>query len=93
MDIPDTLQKFFSSGHVVDVALAFIALEFVFLSFKPKNGTWFSRITSLLHVLGPGVCLMFALRCALVGAESVWIAFWLATSLPLHIWDVTSRRF
>jgi hypothetical protein len=91
--MPETLQKLFSSGHVVDVALAFISLEFVVLSLRAVTSARVARMVSLVHALGPGVCLMLALRCALVGAGPLWIALWLAASLPLHIWDVASRRF
>jgi hypothetical protein len=91
--MPEILQKLFSSGHVVDVALAFIALEFVVLSLRAVTSARVARMVCLVHALGPGVCLMLALRCALVGAGPLWIALWLAASLPLHIWDVASRRF
>jgi hypothetical protein len=87
------LDSLFLSGHVVDIALAFIAVEFVVLTLRATKGGRVARITTLVHALGPGVCLMMGLRCALVGAGPLWIAAWLTASLPLHIWDVMSRRF
>jgi hypothetical protein len=82
----------FASGHVVDIALVFIAVEFVVLMLRAAKGARGARIVTLVHALGPGVCLMMGLRCALIGTGPIWIAFWLAASLPLHIWDVLSRK-
>jgi hypothetical protein len=86
------LKEIFASGHVVDIALVFIAVEFVVLTLRVPKGARGARIVTLVHALGPGVCLMMGLRCALIGTSPLWIAFWLAASLPLHIWDVVSRR-
>lgn len=88
----DWVEALFSSGHVVDIALAFIALEYVGLVLRAQKAVRLSRFIGLIHALGPGVCLMMALRCALVGADPLWVAFWLTASLPLHIWDMASRR-
>jgi hypothetical protein len=86
------LEHVFASGLPVDIALGFIALEFVFLLLRVPASARADRAITLVHALGPGVCLMLAVRCALVGAPAFWVAFWLAASLPLHLWDVISRR-
>jgi hypothetical protein len=92
MALPALLENAFAKGYVVDVALLVIALEFVVLALRAKPDVRSARILTLVHALGPGVCLMLALRCALVGADVLWVAFWLAASLPLHLWDVASRK-
>jgi hypothetical protein len=86
------MEHLFNSGLIVDIALGFIALEFVFLILRVPAGVRRDRAITLLHALGPGVCLMLAVRCALIGAPAFWVAFWIAASLPLHLWDVISRR-
>jgi hypothetical protein len=92
MAMPDVVSAFFTSGRVVDVALVFIAIEYALLLARAKNGDRFARLKTLSHALGPGVCLMLALRCALAGASPLWIGFWLTASLPLHMWDIASRK-
>jgi hypothetical protein len=86
------LEFLFAGGHVVDIALVVIALEFVVLTLRAAKGARGARIVTLIHALGPGMCLMMGLRCALVDAGPIWIAFWLTASLPLHLWDVLSRK-
>lgn len=86
------MNAFLSSGHIVDIALVFIALEYGILLFRASRGSRGARAIALIHILGPGVCLMLALRCAMTDAGAVWIGLWLTASLPLHLWDVISRR-
>jgi hypothetical protein len=88
----DIVKALVSSGHIVDVALMFIAIEFGVLLLRAPRGNWTDRIVQLVLALGPGACLMLALRCALTNAAPLWIAFWLSMSLPLHIADVLKRR-
>jgi hypothetical protein len=86
------MNTLLSSGHIVDIALVFIALEFVFLLLRAPHSERSAQAIALIHILGPGVCLMLALRCAMTDASALWIGFWLTASLPLHIWDVLTRR-
>lgn len=94
--MPETLapivtQAFFS-GLAVDVALGVIVLEFVVLCIFGKSGTLASRAAALIFALGPGACLMLALHAALTQAGLVWVAFFLALSLPLHLIDLARRK-
>jgi hypothetical protein len=86
------LNAIFVSGLAVDLALIVLALEFVYLALKGKNGTVKSRAFALVLALGPGACLMLALRAALTDAGIVWVALFLALSLPLHVGDLVSRK-
>jgi hypothetical protein len=87
------LTDLFTSGLGVDIALLFIGLEFVVLMWRGGAGSWPKTAFNLLLALGPGVCLMLALRCALTSAGIMWVILWLTASLPLHIGDVARRKF
>jgi hypothetical protein len=92
MDFVGIVEKLFTSGLGVDIALGFIAFEFAFLLWRaPADGRKTAAL-NLVLALGPGACLMLALRSALTGSAIVWVAFWLAMSLPLHIADIMRRR-
>lgn len=86
------LQAIFVSGLAVDLALIVLAIEFLYLALKGKNGTVKSRTFALVLALGPGACLMLALRAALTDAGIVWVALFLALSLPLHVGDLVRRK-
>ncbi|HEU0045663.1 hypothetical protein [Sphingomonas sp.] len=72
----------FASGHAVDVVLAVLALELVWLV---RRG-WAPRHAVLR--LAPGALMLLALRAALTGAEWPWIALPLALSFPVHLADL-----
>jgi hypothetical protein len=86
------LNGIFVSGLAVDLALIVLAIEFSYLALKGKNGTVKSRAFALVLALGPGACLMLALRAALTDAGIIWVALFLALSLPLHVGDLVSRK-
>jgi hypothetical protein len=80
------MSEFFAGGYAADFALIALALEVVALiQFRcrvPAN-----VITAAL----PGVCLLLALRAALVGAGWMWVCFWLTIALPAHLLDFWRR--
>jgi len=80
------MESFFSSGLAVDVVLAVIALETVWLL---RRG-W--RISDIALLLLPAVLMLIALRAALVGAAWPWIAVPLALSFPVHLIDLSRRK-
>ncbi|MEY3233784.1 hypothetical protein [Aquidulcibacter sp.] len=86
------LTHLFVSGLAIDVALAVVALEFLVLCLFAKSGTLATRAFTLVLALGPGACLMLALRAALTQSGLVWVAFFLALSLPLHLTDLARRK-
>jgi hypothetical protein len=93
MDVPQLFASLLSTGRIVDIALAFIGVEFFILLLGVPVGQRGARVIALIPALGPGICLMIALRCALVGTAPFWIALWLSASLPLHLWDIKRRKF
>ena len=80
------LTAFFTSGHAVDLVLAFMAVEAAILIIIRRRA-----LTVVLTIL-PGVAMMLALRAALTGAGWQWIAIWLTVSLPLHLADLRHRH-
>jgi hypothetical protein len=81
------LEPFFTSGHAVDLVLAVMAVEALFLIFVKKR----RPLTVVLTIL-PGAAMMLALRAALTGAGWEMIGLWLTVSLPLHLADLRHRR-
>jgi hypothetical protein len=85
------MQSLFASGRIVDVILAVVALESVVLVLLR---TWFGSgpgLVQLIPNLLAGVCLMVALRLALVGEPWPEIATALGAALVAHLADLASR--
>lgn len=80
------MEEFFSSGHAIEVVLAVLAIEAVWL----KGRGWQSA--PILTTLGPAVLMMLGTRAALTGASWVWIALPLAASFPLHLADLKRQK-
>lgn len=79
------MEWLFASGHAVDIVLAVLAIEAIWLRAKGR-----SAIDIALLML-PAVAILLALRAALVGADWPWIAVPLALSFPVHLADLKSR--
>ena len=79
------MNEWFASGHAVDLVLAFIAIEAIWLC---RRG-W--KIADAAVLLLPGVCMLIALRLALIGAAWPGIALALTLSLPFHLADIARR--
>jgi hypothetical protein len=84
--VSEFFAAFFFSGHAVDLALAVLALELAWLILWRRRS-----LRAALTVTLPGACLLLALRAALTGAGWVWVAVWLALSLPAHVADLVRR--
>lgn len=76
----------FASGRAVDVVLAVIVLELVWLT--ARRG-W--SLGDALLRLGPGALMLVALRAALTAADWRWIALALLLSFPVHLADLRRR--
>ena len=81
------VAAFFTSGHAVDLVLAFMAVEAVVLIVMKRR----AALTVALTIL-PGAIMMLALRAAMTGAGWQWVACWLTVSLPLHLADLRHRK-
>jgi hypothetical protein len=90
MPPPAWLRGFIVSGRAIDLMLAFMIAEFVLLCWLRRSDRR-APIDSLIALL-PGACLLLAVRCALAGADWIWVAAWLTLSLPAHLADLARRR-
>jgi hypothetical protein len=86
------MEALFASGRVVDLILAVMAGEFVWLVWRAAPARRGARALDLVLALGPGVLIALALRCALTGLAWPWVAAFLSASLPLHLADLRRRR-
>ena len=87
------METFVASGRVVDVILAFVALEAVLLLvYRGRTGRGL-RPASILLMLLPGVCLLLGLRAALTDGASTAVLVWLTAALIAHAADLYHRRF
>ena len=80
------LEGFIASGHVIDLVIIVIAIEAVLLLAFRRKGVF-----PILLGLLPGLCLMLALRAALMGGGWQMIALWISASLPFHLADIRNR--
>ena len=76
----------FASGHAVDVVLAVIAIEAVWLVAATR---W--RMSEAVLCLGPGALMLLALRAALTGQDWRMVALCLLLSFPLNLADLAQR--
>ena len=80
------MRAFFTSGHAIDLVLAVMAVEVLYLTAvrrRPVGGVVLAFI--------PGALLLIATRAALTGMDWWWIALALATSFPPHLLDLRRR--
>jgi hypothetical protein len=86
------MAALFASGTVVDLILLVVAAEAlgIVLLTRPtrRTGLFPAEVASLLL---PGVCLLAALRGALVGAWWGWIALCLLAAFAAHLHDLDRR--
>ncbi len=80
------MEQFFASGRAVDVVLAVLALEAVWLRFRGNR--WIDIVSALL----PAVLMMLSLRAALTGMAWPFISIPLAMAFPVHLYDLHRRK-
>jgi len=81
----------FASGHIVDLILAAMLLEALAAgAYRRATGKGIAAV-ELCATLIPGLCLLLALRAALVGEPWGVIAFCLALALAAHLLDLGRR--
>lgn len=81
------MQDFIASGHFADLVLLVMGVEAVVLLLWRKAGA-----LDVLCALAPGAFLILAVRAAVTGAGWLWVAFFVAASLPFHLADLARRR-
>ena len=87
----EAMALLFSSGRVVDAVIAITVFEAIALAvYNRVTGNGVAPQDYLLNMMA-GLCLMLALRFALVGSAWFFIALCLTASGILHALDITSR--
>ena len=85
------LQDMVTSGRIVDLVIAFMALEalalFVYCRCTPLG----PAPADIAAMLLAGLCLLLALRAALTGADWLWVAVFLSAALVAHLADLRRR--
>ena len=86
------MDDFFSSGRIVDLLLVIVAVEALLVALFRRRLARIFNLSGFFINLASGVCLMLALRGALVGAGWMAIAPFLLLSLGAHVADLWRRR-
>jgi uncharacterized membrane protein YbhN (UPF0104 family) len=79
------MGQFFASGRAVDLVLAVLLVEAIWLKFRGNR--WADIAPALL----PAVLMMIALRAALTGMAWPFVSIPLALAFPVHIYDLKRR--
>jgi hypothetical protein len=80
------MEQFFASGRAVDVVLAVLFVEALWLKWRGQR--WADIAPALL----PAVLMMLGLRAALTGMAWPFISLPLALAFPVHLYDLRRRR-
>lgn len=80
------MEQFFASGRAVDVVLAVLVVEALWLKWRGQR--WADIVPALL----PAVLMMLGLRAALTGMAWPFISLPLALAFPVHLYDMHRRR-
>lgn len=80
------MAEFFASGRAVDVVLAVLVVEALWL--KLRKNIWADILPALL----PAVLMMIGLRAALTGMAWPFVSVPLALAFPIHIYDLNRRK-
>ncbi|QTD57363.1 hypothetical protein [Parasphingorhabdus cellanae] len=80
------MTEFFASGRAVDVVLAVLVIEALWL--KWRGNRWMNILPALL----PAVLMMIALRAALTGEPWYLISIALTLAFPIHLYDLHRRK-
>ncbi|RAI45216.1 hypothetical protein [Rhodoplanes roseus] len=85
------MQDLFTSGRVIDLILALVAVEVAGLALLGRLTARVPPLRMLLPNLLAGAFLLLAVRAALVQAAWQWVAACLTAALIAHVADLTSR--
>ncbi len=85
------MDELFASGRIVDLILALMVLETTALFAYRKWTGYGIGTAALLSNMAAGACLLFAVRAALSGAGSGFVAGALTAALAMHLFDLRNR--
>ena len=87
----ETIETLVLSGHIVDIMLAFVALEIAVIAAIQFRRRGRVAALHLIANIGAGASLMVALRFALTGGSWQWITLCLLSALFFHTLDTALR--
>ena len=85
------MAELFSSGRIIDLILALVAIEVAALPWLLKRLGSDIRTPDLLPNLAAGIALMLAVKLSLIGAPWHWLAATLGAALIAHLLDLWWR--
>jgi hypothetical protein len=85
------LDTLISSGRIADIALVVLVLEVVGLGILRSRLRRGPSIAAMLWNAAAGASLILALRAALTGAGTAYVALFLGAALVAHVGDAAMR--
>lgn len=85
------MDALFASGRAADLVLAVLLLEAAFLTWRHARSGAGPPPRVFAPMIGAGILLVLALRCALTGAPWPWIALLLSAGGLVHLLDLRQR--
>jgi hypothetical protein len=85
------VDELFASGHAADLVIAVLAVEAIVLAWRHARSGAGPPPKVFAPMIGAGVLLVLALRCALTGAPWPWIALLLSAGGVVHLLDLRQR--
>ena len=80
------MENWVSSGNAIALIIGIVMIEMLVLAVWLRG-----HAGPIILGLIPGLCLMLALRAALLGQGASWVIIWLTASLPFHLIDLYGR--
>lgn len=85
------MSELFASGRIIDLIILAMVLEgALLLAWRARSGRGLPAAETATTLLA-GICLLLALRAALVGAHWPVVAGWLAAGGAVHAGDLVLR--
>lgn len=85
------MDALFASGRAADIVLAVLVIEAIVLTARHARSGAGPPPRVFAPMIGAGVLLVLALRCALTGAPWPWIALLLSGGGAVHAVDLWQR--
>ena len=85
------MDSLFTSGRIADLVLAVLVLEAIVLTWRHARSGAGPPPGVFAPMIGAGVLLVLALRCALTGAPWPWMALLLSGAGLVHLLDLRQR--
>lgn len=85
------MDALLAGGLIADLVVAVMLVEAMVLIAVQRRQGLAKAAQGTARLLLPGFCLVMALRSALVSADGLWIAGWLALAGVTHGLDVRAR--